>query len=47
MFEKLKFGDYKHCLEAAQLENQMNQLENYKLDANSLRENDKEFINRQ
>ena len=34
---KLKFEDYKHCLEATQLKNKINQLEKYKLDVSSLR----------
>ena len=38
---KLKFEDYKHCLEATQLENRKNQLEKYKLDADNPRENNK------
>ena len=33
----------KHCLEATQLENKINQLEKIKFDVNSLRENHKEF----
>ena len=41
--QKLKFEDYKHCLEATQLENKINQLEKIKVDVNSLRENHKEF----
>ena len=40
----LKFQDYKHCLEATQLENKINHLEKNKLDLDSLRENHKEFI---
>ena len=42
---KLKFEDYKHCLEATQFENKTNQLGKNKVDVNSLRENHKEFIN--
>ena len=33
---KLKFEDDKHCLEATQLENKINQLEKNKLDMNNL-----------
>ena len=33
---KLKFEDDKHCLEATQLENKINQLEKNKLDINNL-----------
>ena len=33
---KLKFEDYKSCLEATQLENKTNQLEKNKIDVNSL-----------
>ena len=39
-----KFKDYKHFLEATQLENKRNQLEKNKLDPESLRKNHKEFI---
>ena len=35
---KLKFEDYKHCLEATQLENKINQLEQIKPDVDSLSE---------
>ena len=37
---KLKFEDYKNCLEAAQIENKINNLEKYKIDVDS----SKEFI---
>ena len=40
----LKFQDCKHCLEASQLEYEINQLEKNKRDMDSLRENHKEFI---
>ena len=40
----LKFEDYKHCLEATQLEYKINQLEKDKLDLDSVREIHKEFI---
>ena len=38
---KLKFEDYKHCLEASQLENKINQLEKNKVDVDSTRKNKK------
>ena len=41
---KLKFEDYKHCLDATQLDNKINKLEKNKLDMDSLRENHKKFI---
>ena len=41
---KIKFENYKNCLGATQLENDIKQLEKTKLDVNSLRENHKEFI---
>ena len=40
----LKVEDYKHCLEATQIENEINQLEKSKADVDNLRENNKEFI---
>ena len=40
----LKFEDYKHCLEATQLENKINHLLKNKLTADDLWENLKEFI---
>ena len=42
--KKLKFEDYKHCLEETQLENEINQIEKNKLDMDNLRENHKGFI---
>ena len=39
---KLKFEDYKHCLEATQLENKINQLEQIKPNVDSLSEINKE-----
>ena len=39
--KKLKGEDYKHCLEANQLENKINQLEKNNIDVNSLGENHK------
>ena len=41
--KKLKFKDYKICLEATQLENEINHLEK-KVDIDNLRESYKEFI---
>ena len=41
---KNKFQDYKNCLEVAQIENKINHLEKNKIDADSLNENQKEFI---
>ena len=35
---KLNFQDYKNCLEAAQIENKINHLENNKMDGDSLKE---------
>ena len=40
----LKFQDCKHCLEASQIEYEINQLEKNKRDVDNLRENHKEFI---
>ena len=44
---KLKFEDYKNCLEATQLKNETNQLEKNKLDVGSLRENQNELTKKQ
>ena len=41
---KLKFQDYKNCLEAAQIENKINHLEKTKTDVDSLKEDPKGFI---
>ena len=41
---KLKFENYKNCLEATQLENKINYLEKNKIDKESIKENHKEFI---
>ena len=41
---KLKFENYKNCLEATQLENKINYLEKYKVDINSIKKNHKELI---
>ena len=40
---KLKFQDYKNCLESSQIENKINHLEKNKIDVGSL-EDQKEFI---
>ena len=44
MKRKLKFQDYKNCLEAAQFENKINHLEKNNIDVDSLKEDQKEFI---
>ena len=41
---KLRFEDYKNCLEAAQIENKINHLEKNKIDLDSLTKDQKEFI---
>ena len=41
---KLKFENYKNCLEATQLENKINCLEKNKINIDSLKKNYKEFI---
>ena len=41
---KLKFEDYKHCLEVTKLENRIKQFEKNEVDVDSLQENLKEFI---
>ena len=41
---KLKFEDYKNCLEATQIENKINHLEENEIDEDSLKEDHKEFI---
>ena len=40
----IKFGDYKYCLEATQLESKINKLEKNKLCVDCLTENSKEFL---
>ena len=40
---KLKFEDYKNCLEAAQIENKINYLEKNEIDVHSLSKHQKEF----
>ena len=44
MKKTLKFEDYKNSLEAAQTENQINNLEKNKIDIDSLKEVHKELI---
>ena len=44
---KLKFQDYKICLEVAQTENKINHLEKNKIDVNNLQDDHKEFIKKQ
>ena len=39
---KLKFEDYKNCLKAAQIENEINHLEKNKIDVDSLKEDKKQ-----
>ena len=41
---KLKFENYKDCLEAVQIENKKSHLEKHKIDVDSLKEYQKEFI---
>ena len=41
---KLKFEDYKNCLEPAEIENKINHLEKSKTDVNSLKKYQKEYI---
>ena len=41
---KLKFQDCKNCVEEAQIENKINHLEKSKIDVDSLKQNQKEFI---
>ena len=38
---KIKFQDYKSCLEAAQIKSKINHLEKNRIDADSLKENQK------
>ena len=44
---KIKFQDYKNCLEAAQIENKINHLEKTKFDVDSLIENKKRIHKKQ
>ena len=41
---KLKFENYKNCLEEAQTENELNHLEKNKTDVDSIKKDKKEFI---
>ena len=41
---KLKFQDYKNCLEAPQIQNKINRSEKNKTDVDSLKEDQKERI---
>ena len=45
MKRKFKFQDYKNCLEAAQIENEINHLEKNIIDVDSLQEFIKKTIN--
>ena len=40
---KIKFEDYKNCLEAAQIENKISCLEKHKIDVDSLKEGQKDL----
>ena len=42
---KLKFQDYKNCLEAAQIERKINYLRTKEIDVDSHKEDQKEFVN--
>ena len=42
--KKLKFENYKNCLEATKLENKINHLEKNKIDIHSLKKDNKNFI---
>ena len=44
MKRKIKFEDFKSCLEPTQIEKKIKKLEKNQFDVNSLRENHKEFI---
>ena len=41
---KIKFKDYKNCLEATKLENKINHIEKNKIKVDSFKEDHKEFI---
>ena len=41
---KLKYEDYENCLDAVQIENKINHLVKNKIDVDSLKEDQKEFI---
>ena len=42
--KKLKFGNYKNCLEGPQLDNKLNYLEKNKINVDNLKKDHKEFI---
>ena len=42
--KKLKFENYKNCIETTHLENEINYLEKNKIDIDSIKENHKEFV---
>ena len=42
--KKLKFEDYKNCLEAIQLDNKINDLQKSKIDKSNVKENHNKFI---
>ena len=44
---KLKFGNYKNCLEESELENKINHLEKSAIDINRIKENHKKIIKKQ
>ena len=46
MKQKLKFKDYKNCLEVTRLENELNYLEKFIIKVDSLKENHKLSIKR-
>ena len=41
---KLRFQDYKKCWEEAQIKNKINHLEKNKIEADNLKEDQKEFV---
>ena len=43
-YKKLTFENYENCLEATQLEDKMNYVEQNTIDIDSVKENHKEFI---
>ena len=47
VIKKLKFENYKNCLEAVPLKNKINHLEKNKIDVCSLKEGHEEFRKRQ
>ena len=47
MKRKLKFENYKNCLEATQLGNKINHLEKNKIDRDNLKKDHKELIKKQ